>query len=236
MAGMERVPMRGEGWALLAAVAAWNILQNNVDRPTYGWLNAAGSCVVLVAGRALGLGREDLGLGRGAFRRGWVAGRPVALVVAAGTAGAISVPAARRLFRDERVERAGAGEFAREVLFRIPVGTALFEELVFRGLLFGRGARRSGEARATLTNAGAFGVWHILPTLRTLAVYRAGSLRSTRAGSAGAVTAAVVITSVAGVGFSLLRRRTRSLVAPVVVHAVINVGGYVAAWKAAPER
>jgi membrane protease YdiL (CAAX protease family) len=227
---MEAPRDAGVDLALLAGVAGWNVLQNSVSRRAYGVLNAAGSAAVLAAGRAAGLDRVDLGLGAGAVGRGVRAGGLISGVVVAAVASTASTTTGRRLFRDERVERHGLGELAGEILFRIPIGTALFEELLFRGLLWGRWAGRRGETAATAVSSVLFGLWHVIPTKRTLAVYRAGAFGRTNARLAVAMTTAVAATAVAGAGFAWLRSRARSVVAPALLHAAINTAGYAAAW------
>jgi hypothetical protein len=225
------------GWILAASVAAWNLLQNSVPRPVYGWLNLVGSVVVVGgAGPRLGLSRDELGLGPGAVRRGGRVAAPFAAAIVGGVAAVISSPSGRRAFRDERVERRGGSELARETLFRIPVGTGVFEELLFRGLVEGWARDRFGERRATVVSSVAFGFWHVIPTMRTLAVYRFGRFRATPLRTALGVGGAVAGTAVAGAGFSAIGRHAGSVAAPAMVHAVINSAAYAAAWMAAPSR
>ena len=50
-----------------------------------------------------------------------------------------------------------------------------------------------------------------------------------RAGTVGAVLASVAATALAGLGFSWLRFRGDSVVAPVVVHAALNSSAFAAA-------
>ncbi len=234
MAGMTRATIPALDLAMLGGLVAWNVVQNRVERRTYGRLNAAGSALVVAVGRATGSTWDDLGLGPGSWRRGVQLGAPVAAMAA----GVMTAAGARHrnLFRDERVERVSPAELALETLFRIPVGTAVFEELVFRGAAWGRLAARSGVRRAHVISSAIFGLWHILPTLNTLRVYRRGRWRRTPLLAAVAVAAAVGATGTAGIGLALLRRHSRSVVAPIIVHAVVNGTGYVLAWLAAPPQ
>ena len=223
-------------WIVAGIVAGWNVLQNTVPRRVYGWLNLVGSAVVVgVVRPALGLGRDDLGLGPGAIGRGGRTAAPLAAAVVGGVAVAASSSSGRRLFRDERVERRGPPELAKETLFRIPIGTALFEELLFRGLLQGWASRRLGERRATVVSSAAFGLWHVIPTLQTLSVYRSGRFRDTRPRTIASVAVSVLGTAAAGAAFALLGRRARSVLAPALLHGVINSSAYLAAWVAAEE-
>ena len=57
-----------------------------------------------------------------------------------------------------------------EALFRglveIPIGTAVYEEVVFRGVILGLALRRLPPLPATLVTSALFGLWHVLPSLR----------------------------------------------------------------------
>lgn len=60
---------------------------------------------------------------------------------------------------------------------RIPRGTALGEEAMFRGALLGLFLRRHTRPTAVLASSTRFGLWHVLPTLDTLDANPAGVLR-----------------------------------------------------------
>jgi membrane protease YdiL (CAAX protease family) len=143
----------------------------------------------------------------------------------------------RRLFADERAAGVATRALAYETAVRIPVGTALFEETLFRGLLLAWLRRRTTPLRAVAASSTLFGLWHILPTWETLAGYAGGVLRSRSPATAAAtVGGAVVTTGLAGAAFSALRLRSGSLATPVIVHAAVNASGFVAAWKALRRR
>jgi membrane protease YdiL (CAAX protease family) len=73
-----------------------------------------------------------------------------------------------------------------------------------------------------MSNA-VFGLWHVLPTTASLDTSAASERIGERRGrSVGAVAGVVGATAVAGVGFSALMRRARSVSAPVLVHAALN--------------
>lgn len=182
---------------------------------------AAGAFVLLARGTGaswtdMGLRRERLGRG---LRVGLVAAAPIAVVVALG----VAVPATRRYFADQRVIGIGAGATLYDVLIRIPLGTAVCEEVIFRGALLGMFLRRRTPLAAVVASSVLFGLWHVLPTLDTLHLNPIGSLvegdwiRTTEA-----VIGAVAVTAAAGVGFSWLRLRANSVVAPIIAHAALN--------------
>lgn len=72
-----------------------------------------------------------------------------------------------------------------------------------------------------------FGLWHIRPTLGTLAT---NDLAEGAWAQVGAVTAAVTLTTVGGLLFSGLRLASGSLVAPLIVHTAANSAAIVAAY------
>jgi len=155
---------------------------------------------------------------------------PLVAVVAAGAA----LPATRRWFHDERATAEGTGQALYHTLVRIPFGTAAAEEVLFRGALLGMLLQRHSRVRASAVSSALFGLWHVLPTLDTLALNPAGSAVGgdpVRIG--GAVLASVVVTAAAGLGFSWLRFRGDSVLAPVVAHAALNSSAFVAARLAA---
>ncbi len=136
------------------------------------------------------------------------------------------VPATRGFFQDERARGGGTRHVLFETLVRIPLGTALPEEVIFRGSLLGLFTQRHSPAVAASMSSILFGAWHVLPTLRTLPLNPAGA-RAKRTG--GAVLAAVTSTALAGYGLAWLRFRSGSLAAPAVAHAALNAAAYLAA-------
>ena len=72
----------------------------------------------------------------------------------------------RRWFADDRVRAESRREVAYETLARIPIGTALFEEVAFRGVLTGLLLRTMAAGPAYAVSSAVFGLWHVLPTLR----------------------------------------------------------------------
>jgi membrane protease YdiL (CAAX protease family) len=79
--------------------------------------------------------------------------------------------------------------------------------------------------------AAVFGLWHIRPTAEALAVNRLAVGRGTRI---LAVTAVVGGTAGAGAVLSLLRGRSGSLAAPVLLHLAANCAGALASALARP--
>jgi len=144
---------------------------------------------------------------------GWAVGAAGALVVLL----VIALVAVVRppLLADQRMAGVDARGTAWRALVRIPLGTVVLEEVAFRGVL--------PALVSPVGAAGLFGLWHVLPTLRTLDV---NGLRR----PAWVVGGAVVGTAAVGLVFSGLVAATGSLLAPAMVHVAANSGATVAAY------
>jgi len=173
----------------------------------------------------------ELGIGRSQARRGARRGLVVAGVIATTIAVVATPRRVRRQFADDRVRAESGREVAYETLARIPIGTALFEEVAFRGVLSGLLLRTMAPAPAYLTSAAAFGLWHVLPTLRD----HEGSPTAARVSSHTAAISAVLLTAPAGLVFEGLRRNSDSLLSPILAHATLNASAYLAAQAAHRE-
>jgi membrane protease YdiL (CAAX protease family) len=191
--------------------------------------NVAATAVLLMAARADGITWQQLGLDPHRLREGVRCGGLGSAVVAAGYTIGLAVPAVRPLLEDARVAEADGGEIAYQVLIRIPLGTVLWEETAFRGVLLAALLRVLPPRPAVGAAATVFGLWHIRPTLSAAAV---NELASGALGRAVAVLSGCVLTAAAGVLFTGLRIRTGSLLAPVLVHAAANCLGMLAAAAA----
>lgn len=169
---------------------------------------------------ALGLDRPDAASG---LR--W--GAAIAALVAGTIVLGVLFPPTRHLIEDERVAGLSGGGLAYQSLVRIPLGTALFEELAFRGVLLALLLRVTSTVPAVMTSSALFGLWHILPTISAL---RVNELAGGTVARAAAVGGAVIVTGVAGALLCWLRLHTGSLVAPVLVHVATNSFALVGAF------
>ena len=166
------------------------------------------------------------------------AGRRRALRRAAGRAlGAgwvilAAVPATRPVLGDRRITGLTGRAVAYQALVRIPVGTVLWEETAFRGVLQAALGRVLPRPAAVTVTSALFGVWHIRPTAEAL---RINQVAAGRRATLGSVAGAVAATAAAGLLLSGLRERSGSLAAPVLLHLTANSGAAVAAWAARPR-
>lgn len=184
----------------------------------------AGGIVAVTALEAAELDAAALGLGR-------PSGVTVALsVVLVGLAvvGVAAVRAwARRsgrvaaLLDDRRVAGLDTAEVVERATLRIPVGTAAFEELAFRGALLAVLMQVVSTPAAIVGSSLAFGLWHVAPTWQYL---RMNDVRQ----RLGPIALAVVGTGLGGAALCGLRLATGGLLVPWVAHGALNVGALVA--------
>jgi membrane protease YdiL (CAAX protease family) len=229
------MPDNGRG-AVVLALAGYNLIQNLLvpDR-AYVPANMVAAAGLISLARRSGCSWEDLGLQPTRSPSGirWgLAGAAVATAVAAlGSVQSLT----GRYFLDERALGHNRRERAYRAAIRFPLGTALFEEVAFRGVVQATW-RRSGATpfRAATVAAASFGVWHLIPARQALTGNPLGSrLTSTRSRS-GVVVTGALLTTLSSFALSWLRERSQSLIAPWLTHAAINSAGYlagVAAWE-----
>lgn len=206
------------GYNNLAGARPWH-------RRWYPAVNALAASFALGAAAASGLTASDLGLRRDRLRAGLRVGSAVAAPVVAAFGLAALTPATRPLLEDQRIAGLDRRQLAYDVLLRIPVGTVAWEEIAFRGVLRAALRRVLAEPAATAVGSAVFGLWHIRPTAEALAL---NQLVAGRGARILAVTAVAAWTAGAGALFCLLRERSGSLAAPVLLHLATNCGGALA--------
>ena len=234
LAGPSRARSRRDtGFAVASCtfLAAYNnvIGAQSWHRRWYAPVNACAAAAVLAAAGASGLTAGEMGLGRGAWRPGRLASALAAATVGGYLAGA-AMPVTRPLLDDKRVTTLDGPGLAYQVAFRIPVGTVLWEEIAFRGVLQAALCRVMSEPAAIAVASGVFGIWHIRPTAAAL---RVNQLSGDRRQAAARVTAGVAVTAAGGVLLSWLRARSGSLAAPALLHLATYCAGPVVAWTLA---
>ena len=231
-AGAHSSRLRDVGFAVTAsaALAAYNnvISKHPWHHRRYALLGLCATGAALTSAAAGGLTAADLGAGRGHWRPGRIGGR-LATGMAAGWLLVALVPATRPVLDDKRITSLAPRAVAYQALVRIPVGTVLWEETAFRGVLQAGLRRVMPETAAILVTGGIFGVWHVQPTLGAL---RANGLDGGHGQAVARVSAVCVGMAGAGVLLSWLRARSGSLAAPVLLHLASNSGAVLAAWLA----
>ena len=207
--------------SLLGWIALYNVMQNTLlTERGYVAGNLMVTASALAWARRSGIEWVELGLDRGHARRGLAAGAVVSATTACLVWPARDTDLAHSLLADERIRDLDRSEVWRRLLVRFPLGTALFEEVVFRGVVPAAFRHRPAWQRDVIA-AAAFAAWHIVPTSRALAANAGGrSLRTIH--KVAAVVGGSAAAGVAGLGFAALTRAASSLAAPWLAHSIFN--------------
>lgn len=171
----------------------------------------AGAVLLVVGGRASGLGWDEMGLDAAAMGRTLPAAAAAAGLTVA-CIGAVAAHPAALTFRDNG-RYATPAAARRAALGTIPLSVAVPEEVVFRGVLDASLRRHLSPGAADLAGALAFGVWHVLG---------ARSLGSGRRGRVLGLGTTVAATAAAGLAFTALRRCAGSVLPGVAGHWALN--------------
>jgi len=169
--------------------------------------------LVLWAVKVTGLAPSELGLSRDTLRRSLLLGGLVGLLAPAMAFGLAQWDTFR--------EMPWWGEFAftpqflvYRVAFRIPLGTALFEEVAFRGVLFGM-LLREGKGAAIWLSSALFGLYHVGPTVRLI---DSSGLQLSRTEVIVLVAGGAVFTFLVGLVFAAVRYKSRNVAGPTLTH------------------
>jgi len=215
-------------WCAIAGTVVlltfWNLIgRGAVPASVRPWANLALGLVIAGIGLLAGLGFDGLGLAKGRIGVGLLYGGIVMVVIAGVLSGASALSATAGFFSNPRTD-VSASRLWFEALVTIPLGTVVLEELAFRGTLFGLARQRMSTIAAAIAVSVLFGLWHLQ-----------GVITSTSGGFGRVALACLgtfLATFVAGLGFTWLRVRSGSLVAPILAHIGTNSIALVVAWYA----
>jgi membrane protease YdiL (CAAX protease family) len=226
--GTQAAARRWPLFGVLALLLVVSVLNNAVAPGLYLVWACAGILGLILLARADGLSRRDWGFGP-VTRRAALAAAGFAAVIALGMLVGTQLPGIDQAYRDERVVGMTGGEVLFAALVRVPIGTALIEEVAFRGVLLVMLARRYGLVRGVIGASLAFGVWHLLPALGLTAGNQA--LGAALGPSAlVSVVIGIVAASLVGAFLCAVRIRYDHLVVPLAMHATANCLAYLLAW------
>ena len=224
---MTLVPTRWWLSLLLLVLLCANLLANRLvpDADVVIGLSLTGALLVLA--RLGGLTADDLGLARRTWGRGARWGLAAAGLVVVVYAVSLAVGPVRDSL-DQDVD-ASTAHVLLTALLVIPLATVIPEELAFRGVLWGYLRRGHGTTVATAVSSALFGVWHVLPALAAGPANQAvvDAIGDGALGTTLRVLGTVLFTGTAGVVFCELRRRSDSLLAPILLHWAVNGVGVV---------
>lgn len=230
-------PETGPVIGVIGVLVGSNIIANEV-LPSWAyipWNIGVAGTLVWVASRFGRVTRDELGLSPGRVVDGLRWGGLAALAVIGTCAIGALLPLTREAFQDDRAKELSLGGLALYVGVEIPLGTVLAEETMFRGVLPAMLRRRFAHnrnwaVRGDVAAALLFGLWHVLPSLQLADSNAVLKGLPFHLGVPVAMAASVAATAAAGLGFTWLRNRSGSLVAPMMLHWSLNASGIVAAW------
>jgi membrane protease YdiL (CAAX protease family) len=132
---------------------------------------------------------------------------------------------------DIRLDDISEGQAWFRLLVRFPLGTALFEEVWFRGIL-PAALRQHGAKHPELVSTAAFTAWHLIPTAAAVRTNAGGRSMSDNQKTL-LVVGGSLAAGVGGLGFAAMRKASSSLAAPWVAHATFNGMSF---WMAMRHR
>lgn len=181
--------------------------------------------------RASGLSSAMLGLDRAHLARGLRWGLSAFGIVALCIGVAVAIPGTRGVFDDARVGDVGWQGMLYQVLIRIPVGTAFFEEFIFRGVLFAFYRRHGSDLTAATWSSMWFGLWHVVPGWTAVTANDTiGDVAGHGPARVAAVFGGVIATWLVGYVFCWLRVRGEHLISPILLHTATNSLAFLAAF------
>lgn len=210
------------------------LLSYALPKKTHIGLNITFAGIAVFIGGLASLSVETMGLSLAAIPTGIAYAAGFVLVIIAGVFIASRLPFIGKFFANESFAGASKKRLFYEAGFRVPLGTALLEEVLFRGLLLGLLLQNSSTISALVLSSVIFGLWHIFPTVNQLEANQAA--KDMVAGKNGrrlvSILAVVATTTIAGVCFGWLRIWSGSLITPWLVHWAINASGILFAFLA----
>jgi uncharacterized protein len=224
---LRRLPDRAASGVVIATLVAGNLVRHLLHPPW--WIAPLEAAALLGFARACGLSWAQLGLDRRQLRSGgrWAAGA-VGVVAAVYVVGVL-LPPTRPAFRDSRYHLP-VPETLSTAFVVIPLGTVLLEELAFRSVLWGILARHASPRWVLGTTSVLFGLWHVIPSAHVAA----GNEAVAGTPPVLVVLGTVAVTTVGGLIFGELRRRSDSVLAPAGLHWATNALGVLfglVAWR-----
>ena len=198
-----------------------NLLPAEFHARIYVWLNLTVLLLIwLWARKNLRLDSRDIGFTRKNLGRSLLYGLGLtAIIIVPAFVLRSLLPAVGITGTFVRLEGFSRAELWWRVLVRIPLGTGLFEEVLFRGIFFGFLINHYTSRRTILFSSLFFTFWHIMPALKVILVdFKIGLplplIGLLLTGLAGAF--------IAGVIFAWIRNRTGNIAGCLVAHILIN--------------
>src|SRR4051794_2687257 len=208
--------------AVVLTLVAINVSDHLLHVPWWG--RALEGAALLAWARLDGLSWSELALGRDRLAAGcrWALGS-IGVVAGVYVVGVL-LPLTRPGFLDVRYHLP-LPEALRTAFVVIPLGTVVLEELAFRSVLWGFLSRHLREWQVLAATSVLFGFWHVLPALHVGAANQGVADAIGGAGGGLVVAGTVALTTVGGLVFGELRRRSGSVLASAGAHWATNALG-----------
>jgi len=220
--------------AVVVVLAAINVTDHLLHPPW--WVRALEGGALLTWARLDGLTWAQLGLSRDRLRSGLRWGLGAVGVIGTVYVVGVLLPPFRPLFQDARYD-VPLSAALHTVFVTIPFGTVLLEELAFRSVLWGMLSRHLRQWQVLVTTSVLFGFWHVLPSLNVGSSNK-GVGEAVGTGGLLVTGGAVLLTTLGGLVFGELRRRSDSVLAAALAHWAFNGLGVLfglVAWRIDPH-
>jgi membrane protease YdiL (CAAX protease family) len=200
------------------------VITHVIPKKYYSLSNILIALGSIVYGLVDGVNLHDMAIGLHAVGKSVIIVAGILLFIAVILSLAYLVPPLKKLMSDGPSKRSDKKHALNELLVRVPFGTALSEEIIFRGVLLGMLLQDVSRIQAIIASAVAFGLWHVVPTLQTVRANDAFKdlIGDQKRHHAISIVTTVLVTGVAGVVFAWLRLLADNLIAPWLVHTFIN--------------
>lgn len=158
---------------------------------------------VLAIAKIFGVSLAEMGLSIATLGKGFIVGMAVSAVIIGAVLAVSGLRHTRPFFMENPLTHASRKKRFYESFVRIPLSTALIEELLFRGFFLGLLLQNNSPLVASLWCSLVFGIWHIAPTLNTLGDNQAAQAiaKRSKAHHFVSVLGTVFTTAVAGLVF-----------------------------------
>lgn len=210
---------------VLGILAYGVVLSLHIPEKYHFVTNACMAAITIVAGLQVGLSVDDMGMGLHVVFKGIFVACVVSAAIVVGVFIVASVPSLRRYF--VLAQHMRPNRVAYETAVRIPLSTALSEEILFRGVLLGILLSYNGTIISVGICSLTFGLWHIFPGLDRLRMQKS-TLYSTRGATTIFAVTTILATALAGIFFCWLRILAGSIIAPWLTHWSINASAMLA--------
>ena len=218
-----------EACLIVALLAYGTLLAKYVPLKAHIGANFFAAILTIMFGLLIGLSLPEMGLTLTGVKSFVLISLAATAVIFIGTFAVSFLPFLKHIFLNESFANARKRKIFFEAGFRIPLGTALVEEILFRGVLLGILLQSHSALTASLIAAVVFGLWHIMPSINSIESNSAVQerLREKSLHTFGSVFGIVVVTAIAGFFFSWLRILSGTIFTTWLVHWAINSSGAV---------